>query len=110
MHVVLPRRKALQLLGCEYLNKLRYNSQPEKLQAVVQQIFRLATHSIEIPCSVVIAVPLCEALDRKNTDDYCQRVEPSAQGGEKMGKFLVDAVVQGLDQHDNNNSGERSRQ
>jgi hypothetical protein len=27
------------------------------------------------------------------TDDYSQRVEPSASGGKKMGKLLYDAII-----------------
>ena len=33
------------------------------------------------------------ALDGKNPKDYCQRVEPSVQGGAKMAKLIVDAVL-----------------
>ena len=41
-------------------------------------------------------MPLFEVLDGKNTSDYCQRVEPSAAGGEKMGAFLVEKILGGL--------------
>ena len=75
------------------LRLLGYNSNPEKLQEIIRQVFRLATQRIRVPGSEVVAVPLFETLDGKNTADYCQRVEPSAQGGEKMGKQLMDAIL-----------------
>jgi hypothetical protein len=75
------------------LRAMGYNSDPEKLQAIIRQLFFLATKTIKIPGSVVIAVPLFEALDGKDTTDYSQRVEPSAKGGEKMGEYLVEKIV-----------------
>ena len=32
-------------------------------------------------------------LDGKDTDDYVARVEPSAKGGEKMGKAIIEKVL-----------------
>jgi hypothetical protein len=78
------------------LYALGYNSNPEKLQEVIRQLFRLATKSIKIPGSQVVAVPLFEALNGKDTADYSQRVEPSAKGGQKMGEFLVEKIAGSL--------------
>jgi hypothetical protein len=78
------------------LNILGYNSNPGRVQEMIRQVFRLATQTIKIPGSEVIAVPLFEVLDGKNTADYCQRVEPSAVGGEKMGAFLMEKIINGL--------------
>lgn len=80
------------------LRLLGYNSNPAKLQEAIRQIFRLATQQIKIPGTEVIAVPLFQVLDGKDTTDYCQRVEPSAKGGKKMGEFLVDTIVNGLEE------------
>jgi hypothetical protein len=82
------------------LGVLGYNSNPGKLQEAIRQIFRLATQQIKIPGTEVIAVPLFKMLDGKDTTDYCQRVEPSAKGGQKMGAFLVDTIIGGLEKLD----------
>jgi hypothetical protein len=82
------------------LRIMGYNSNPAKLQEAIRQIFRLATQTIHIPGVTVQAVPLFEVLDGKTTTDYCERVEPSAQGGQKMGEFLVEMVLEGL-KHEN---------
>jgi len=74
-------------LGC-----MQYNSNPGKVQAAIRRTFELATQRIRIPGTEVVGFPLFEVLDGKNTDDYCQRVEPSPQGGQKMGAALADAV------------------
>lgn len=78
------------------LRILGYNRNPDKVQEVIRQLFRLATQQIRIPGSEVIAVPLFEVLNGKDTTDYCERVEPSAKGGERMGEFLVEKVLSGL--------------
>lgn len=41
----------------------------------------------------VIALPLYEIMDGKDSNDYDQRVEPSVQGGSKMGTFFVDNIA-----------------
>ena len=41
----------------------------------------------------VVPFPLFEVLDGKETKDYLQRVEPSPQGGKKMGNALLAAVL-----------------
>lgn len=68
-------------------------------QEMIRQIFRLATQRIRIAGSEVIGVPLFESLNGKNSADYCQRVEPSAQGGEKMGAQLMNAISVAVHQH-----------
>ena len=40
-----------------------------------------------------MAFPLFQVLDPKDTNDYDHRVEPSIQGGEKMGKALLQAAI-----------------
>ena len=76
------------------LEKLGYNKNPEKLQAAIIKIHELAHSTIKDVGGVeVVAVPFFSALDGKDTHDYCQRVEPSVQGGSKMAKLIVDAVL-----------------
>jgi hypothetical protein len=53
----------------------------------------------------VVPVPLFEALDGKNTDDYVQRVEPSVQGGRKMAKLLLRKAFGTYDGHDDGLGG-----
>jgi hypothetical protein len=48
--------------------------------------------SISIPGSEVIAVPLFNVLDGKNSRDYIARVEPSSHGGRKMAEYLLDII------------------
>lgn len=81
------------------LSVLGYDREPAKLQEAIKQIFRLATQNIRIPGTTVVAVPLFEVLDGKNSADYVQRVEPSASGGAKMGAFLVDKILAELDKN-----------
>lgn len=47
----------------------------------------------EVP---VLAVPLFETLDGKDTRDYVARVEPSAVGGRKLGYALWHAIQEKL--------------
>ena len=78
------------------LRRLGYDKDPSKLQLLIRKIFAEATSKIEVEGVSVLAYPLFEVLDGKDTDDYCQRVEPSAQGGQKIGAALVDAIGSAL--------------
>ena len=40
----------------------------------------------------VVPVPLYDAMDGKDTEDYKQRVEPSVQGGRKMAKLIKECI------------------
>jgi hypothetical protein len=51
-----------------------------------------ATERVEVPGAHVIAVPFFERLDGKTTEDYEQRVEPSAQGSRKMADLIVTSL------------------
>lgn len=77
------------------LGALGYGSTPEKTQLLIRKIFEFATSKIQLknyPDVEIVPVPLFVTLDGKNTDDYSQRVEPSASGGEKMAKLIMDAI------------------
>lgn len=71
------------------LGLLGYNSDPEKLQEVIRQIFKCAISEIQIDGVDVIPVPMYQVMDGSDTNDYVQRVEPSSQGGEKLAKLFV---------------------
>lgn len=75
------------------LGVLGYDKDPVKLQALIRIVFELATSRIKIPGVHVVGIPLFEVLDGKNVSDYEQRVEPSAAGGEKMAKFILQKVL-----------------
>lgn len=83
----------------QVLGVLGYNSNPDKIQEMIRQMFRLATQQIQLPGTEVVAVPLFKVLDGKDTTDYCQRVEPSAKGGQKMGEYLVETMLQSLNKN-----------
>ncbi len=75
------------------LKKLGYDSDPEFLQEIIQQLFYRATSKIEIPGTQIISCPLFAVLNGKDTNDYVARVEPSAQGGAKMAKLLANLIT-----------------
>jgi hypothetical protein len=77
------------------LSGLGYNQNPKHLQTLIRKVFEQATSKINIPGTEVIPVPLFVALDGKDTTDYSQRVEPSAIGGQKMAKLLLEAIEGG---------------
>lgn len=82
------------VLGC-----LCYNNNPARLQAGIEAAFRHGTQQIRIAGTEVVPFPLFKVLDGKTTSDYCQRVEPSPQGGRKMATALLEAVLGPAAQH-----------
>lgn len=72
------------------LEKLGYNNNPTKLQTLIRKIFETATSQIRIEGTEVVPLALYEIMDGKDSNDYDQRVEPSVQGGSKIGKFFVE--------------------
>jgi len=77
------------------LELMGYNAQPGKVQWLIKTLFEVATSKIEVPGVPVVPLPLFQVLDSKETADYVHRVEPSVQGGEKMGRAIVDAITGG---------------
>jgi len=75
------------------LAKLGYNRNPKKLQVLIDKLFRDATRRIRIQGSKVVAVPLSAVMDGKTHEDYCDRVEPSVQGGHKMAELILDHIL-----------------
>ena len=74
------------------LKLLGYDSNPSKLQLLIDKVFTHATKNIKIPGTQVIPLQLSKALDGKNTSDYCARVEPSISGGRKMANLMLDTL------------------
>ena len=75
------------------LSALGYNRDPEKLQLLIQSIFQQASPRVKISGTEVVAVPLFTVLDGKRSEEYVQRVEPSAVGGSKIASLLMDAIL-----------------
>ncbi|ORY16874.1 hypothetical protein BCR34DRAFT_475547 [Clohesyomyces aquaticus] len=71
------------------LKALGYNSYPTQLQTGIRTIFEQATKNIKVEGTEVVPFKLFEVLDGKNVEDYVARVEPSVQGGRKMGEAFV---------------------
>lgn len=59
------------------LKALRYNSKPQLMQHLISELFKRATSKIKVPGVKIVPIPMFEAMDGKNTDDYDNRVEPS---------------------------------
>eukprot|EP00392_Amoebophrya_sp_AT5.2_P006293 g6304.t1 len=78
------------------LGFLRYNKDPGMLQNFIRYCYREGTKKIKVDEVPVLAVPLFETLDGKDTRDYVARVEPSAVGGEKLGHALWHAIQEKL--------------
>lgn len=79
------------------LRKLGYDTDPEKLQLIIREIFERATCQIALDgVDVVVPVPMYEALDGKTTSDYVQRVEPSSSGGHKLAALIMDRLEPAL--------------
>jgi len=74
------------------LGLLGYDRDPARLQAIIRQIFRLATREMDIPGTTVIPLPLYECLDSTDGTHYCQRVEPSPTGGALMASRILDLI------------------
>lgn len=76
------------------LNSLSYTEDgtPSQLQEIIRMGYREFTCKIQVPKSSIIAVPLFEILDPLEASDYDNRVEPSINGGGKMGKHFADIV------------------
>lgn len=80
------------------LSMLGYDKRPETLQRIMRKVFELATSQVRVEGTHVVAVPLFEALDGKTSADYVARVEPSAQGGQKMASLILDRLEPALAQ------------
>jgi hypothetical protein len=72
------------------LDRLGYTAEsPEKLQALIDSCFAHMTSQIKVEGGAVAPIALSTVLDCRDEKDYDNRVEPSIQGGEKMGRAFV---------------------
>lgn len=74
------------------LEKLGYDSNPAKLQAVMRKVYYWGVSQMRIPGVDVVPLPLYEVLDGTCTEDYVQRVEPSVTGGQKMARAIASKI------------------
>lgn len=79
------------------LEKLGYDSNPDKLQTVMRKVYEWGVSQLNIPGVEVVPLPLYEVLDGKNTADYVQRVEPSVSGGRKMARAMAEKIFGSVD-------------
>lgn len=79
------------------LDLLNYSTSPGRVQTILRRLFELAISSVRVPGCRVRPVPLFSVLDGKNSEDYCQRVEPSAIGGRKVARLIVEAIKEDED-------------
>jgi len=104
IELIISKQKPAKILVCMFyypcevpgeswakkaLKALNYDAKPEKMQAIIRKIYELATSKIKIQGTKVIAVPLFDILNSKDSNDYVERVEPSATGGKKMGQEFI---------------------
>jgi hypothetical protein len=79
----------------DVLARLGYDQDPQKLQYIIEKLYeRIAARCFDAGngSTVVTPFPLFKVLDGKDTKDYEQRVEPSVQGGKKIGKAFMDLL------------------
>jgi len=74
------------------LNALGYNSNPGKLQSLIQQIHFHATEKIPQKISNAIPFKMYEHMNGKDPKDYVDRVEPSEHGGAKLAKGYYELI------------------
>lgn len=79
------------------LHALKYDTHPDKLQAAIRTIYAQATCKIAVEGTTIIPVPLFEVLDGTRSEEYVERVEPSVEGGRRMGERLIRDVVRILE-------------
>lgn len=76
------------------LSLLGYDSNPAKLQLIIERVYQKATCHIQIPGCQVIPFAMFSVLDGSQPDDYLERVEPSVQGGRKLAAAFVRSLQQ----------------
>lgn len=71
------------------LSCLQYNSNPERLQAIIRGVFECATMQIQLDGVDVVGCPLFDAMNGKDSLLYVDRVEPSEKGGLAISELLT---------------------
>lgn len=75
------------------LSLLGYNSNPKRLQGIIDKIFKDATSNISLQNTTVVPIELSKVLNGKDTRDYVERVEPSEAGGKKMAEYIWQQIL-----------------
>lgn len=75
------------------LDTLGYSEKsPHKLQALIDSAFKFMTSEIKVDHVKLVPLALSTVLDCNDPSDYDNRVEPSIQGGAKMGARFAEIV------------------
>jgi len=105
------------------LSALGYNSNPKKLQKLIQLVYEYAIKDIKIINTntnkyiKVIPIPMFDIINskpcnnnnndsnnkKKQMNDLCYRVEPSPKGGEKLAKCFMEYIINSNTVNNNNN-------
>eukprot|EP00049_Salpingoeca_infusionum_P023771 m.13804 g.13804 ORF g.13804 m.13804 type:complete len:319 (+) comp6030_c1_seq1:152-1108(+) len=77
------------------LRLIKYDETPEPMQAVIREVYDgiLAHVQEAFPDIPIRLCKMYEALDPTNAVDYVQRVEPSVEGGEKIGQLIAQTIL-----------------
>lgn len=90
--IYFPCEKFQQGWSNNTLKLINYDTNPLKIQILIEKIFEYAIKNIKIDEINISYLPFHKVLDAKNEDDYIARVEPSYLGGEKMAKAIIDTI------------------
>lgn len=83
------------------LSLLGYFRNPSRVQSILRGVYDRASAPLaeiatkELGCPVV-TLPLYEVMDSRDSNDYVQKVEPSAAGGAKIAAAVVDLAAKYL--------------
>lgn len=77
------------------LSFLKYSSKPELLQAMIEAVYECATKEIQIENLQVVACPLFQVMNGKDSSLYVDRVEPSEKGGRAMSELISRYILTG---------------
>lgn len=79
----------------QLFNTLGYTNSPAKLQILIDACFTYFTSEIRVGDIPMIPIELSKVLDANDANDYDNRVEPSVQGGRKMGVYFASKIRSG---------------
>ena len=75
------------------LNLVQYVEPLSRWQEIIRAIHAQGVSRVALPPPLrVVPVPLFAVLDGRDSSDYVARVEPSAQGGAKLARLLLESL------------------
>ena len=77
---------------------LGYTKSPSKLKCLIDACYDYFTSKITVPNCKMAYLHLGKVLDSQSEEDYDNRVEPSVQGGQKMGVAYAKLIKESLEQ------------